>query len=388
MFLVFLLILSPFLYGKPLQVEVSSKAAVLMDMDTGEVLFAKEPHLRCSPASVTKVTTALVFLDREGISLNRLVKVTRESLRSRKDQQYQFPYGLEADSRLLGLKEGEVVSMESLLHGALLYSGNDAANVLAEGLDGSIPRFVDEMNAYVQGLGCTNTQFRNPHGLTHPEQYTTAYDLCLIARRAMQIPQFRQIVSKTSYWMPATNKQKGSEILQINPLLKKGHKHYYPKAIGIKTGYSRHAKCTFMAAAEDKGRRLVLAILGSETSDDRFIDAKALFEAAFAEKKVKREFAGSEEVFKRNLGGKREIQASLSGALTIEFYPSQEPECKMFVHWLPTELPIQKGQKIGELRLLTKEGNLLTQGDLFSLSEVRANLYDRITGFFNNNDTH
>lgn len=278
------LCLSFALYAKPIDLEVEAKGAILMNADTGAVLYEKQAHARFSPASTTKIATTLFALEQRDLALDRMATVSGECLKGRPLKDRDHPYWLDSDGTMLGIKRGEVLSFDTLLHGMMLVSGNDAANVVAETLGGNIPTFVERMNTYIQGLGCLNTQFRNPHGLTHPEHFSSAYDMALITRRALQISKFREIVSTLSFIKPKSNKQPEREIKLTNPLLKPNSRYYYPKAIGVKTGYTLDAQDTLVAAAEQDGRTLIAVLLGSKKkSGARFTDAKKLFEAAFSE---------------------------------------------------------------------------------------------------------
>ncbi len=122
----------------------------------------------------------------------------------------------------MGLKKGEVMSLRHLLYGAMLVSANDAANVIAKYVGGSVSEFMDELNGYLHSLGAEDTHFMNPHGLFHPEHQTTASDMALIASEAMRDPMFRKIVSTVHHTRPKTNKQEPTTMLQSNKLLKKG----------------------------------------------------------------------------------------------------------------------------------------------------------------------
>lgn len=287
MYCLLFLTLASVLCGKPLDVKVRAPSAILMNGDTGAILYEKHAHTQVYPASTTKIATALCILEETKGILDKKATVSAESLKMKGNG--DPAYGLESDGTMMQLVRGEVHTYEALLHGLMLASGNDAANVLAESICGSVPTFVDKMNAYAKSLGCKNTHFCNPHGLHHPEHYSTAYDMCLIARGALKHPKVRQVVSSISYTIPKTNKQPVREIKQPNGLIKAGP-HHYPKAIGLKTGFHSAAKYTLVAAAEHEGRTLVAAVMGADKSADRYIDAKALFEAAFAEKKRERGF--------------------------------------------------------------------------------------------------
>jgi len=210
----------------------------------------------------------------------------------------------------MGLLPGEEVSLDALLHGLMRISGYDAANALAEAVGTTVPNFVDGLNEYIWSLGCTNTQFRNPHGIHHEEHFTTAYDMFLITKRALKLPKFRQLVSNSAYNIPKTNKQDAKQVYQNNALIRQG-KHFYPKAIGVKTGFHSVAQFTLVAAAEHAGRTLIAVLLGCKNRDDRYEDAIRLFETAFAEKPESRFFFGPRHFFTYAIeGAKNPLQAS------------------------------------------------------------------------------
>ena len=368
-----LLLISLSLWARPLEVTVSAKSAILMNAETGAILYEKEPHLPCYPASITKVATALYALEQQGDFLDQDITVSGDALRQKSEKNKEsHSYWLEQDGTTMGLVKGEVISLDSLLHGLMLVSGNDAANVIAESVGGSITQFVEQMNLYVKSLGCKNTQFLNPHGLHHPEHVTTAYDMSLIAKRALQIHKFRQIVSKVSYVRPKTNKRSQAEIHQSNALLKPGP-FYYPKALGIKTGHTSHAMHTLVTAAEHDGRVLIAVLLGCDKKTARYEDAKRLFEKAFAEPLQKLSLVHPQNVFTKEIvGAPMSLRAALKSELSIEFYPAEEPICKAFIHWGALKLPIQKGQKVGEMQILDDRGTLLAKGDLVAQEELKG----------------
>lgn len=365
------------LAAKMLEVEVNARSAILMNAETGRVLFEKEPHTRSNPASTTKIATALFVLE-QNLDLETPMTVSGDCLRGRslKEGEDLHPYWLDPDGTMMGLKKGETVSLDALLHGLMLVSGNDAANTIAESTGGSIPAFVDALNLYLERLGCQNTQFQNPHGLTHPAHFSTAYDLALITKRALQIPKFRQLVSTLSYLKPKTNKQQAMEIKLTNPFLKPKSKYYYSKATGVKTGHTAAAGYPFVGAATHEGRSLIAVVLGCDTSADRFQDARRLFEKAFSETKMKRRLVGPETVFTKELAtSSSPLKASLSKVLAIEFFPAEEPECKAVLQWGAETLPIRKGQKVGEVHIQDEKGSFLQKGDLIALESVQESFF-------------
>ncbi len=373
----FCVIASFFLHAKPLELELHAPAAIVMNADTGAILLEKKAHTPLYPASITKIATALYFLDKNQLPLHQTVTVSGDALKmkSSKNPEPPLPHWLESDGTRMGLVKGEILSLDALLHGLMLVSGNDAANVLAEVASGSVPLFVEEMNHYVQKLGCRNTQFKNPHGLHDPEHFTTAYDICLIAQQALRIPKFREIVSKTFYAKPKTNKHPQEEISQHNSLLKSG-KYHYPKAIGMKTGYHSAAKNTLVAAATHEGRTLIVVLLSCEKRTDRYEDAIRIFETAFQEKKESRRLMGPEHIFNQAIAGaKTSLKAALAKEIVLSFYPSEEPNYKAFVHWDALRLPIRKNQRVGEVRVLDLKGEVLQREELVALDEVRGTFF-------------
>lgn len=190
------------------------------------------------------------------------------------------------------LVEGEVLTIEQLLHVLLIPSANDAATVLAEHIAGSVSSFATMMNTKALELGCTNTNFVNANGIQADNHYSTAYDLAIMGRYAMQNETFRKIVSTTKYTLPATNKYsennrffKTTNELIIPDERDSVDNYYYPYATGIKTGYTTAAKECVVASAKKDDIEYIVVILGAERTENglsgRFIDCKNLFNYAF-----------------------------------------------------------------------------------------------------------
>lgn len=256
-----------------------SEACVLMEASTGRVLYEKNSNQIMYPASTTKIMTAILTL--EHCQLTDVATVSYEAIHS-------VPYGYSHAS----LQLGEQLTIEQLLHVLLIPSANDAANVLAEHIGGSVDSFASMMNAKATEIGCKNTHFVNPNGVHNVEHVSTAYDMALIGRYAMRNSTFRSIVSTTTYTLPTTNKyDKRDRVFNTtNELLKEDYRdrvdnYYYPYAIGIKTGYTDAAKSCIVAGAQKDGLEYIVTILGAGTTENglqaRPIDCKNLFEYAF-----------------------------------------------------------------------------------------------------------
>ena len=372
-----------------LHVDVSAQAAILIDAETGAVLFEKHAHIPLYPASITKIITALYALEKKGENLDESVVASPDAIATvqphvrRSDDGKHPPYRLEFGGTHVGIKAGECLPLRSLLYGLMLESGNDAANVIAQHISGSIPQFIEELNAFVKLQGCKNTRLLTPHGLPCVQHTTTAYDMALLTRRALTHPFFCEVVKTTQYTRPQTNKQAESHWQQRNALVKPG-KFYYSKAIGVKTGYTTVAGYTLVAAAQDENRKLITVLLGYEHPYERYKDAIALFEAAFQEKPVCRTlFSKGFDHFSCSMpGALTPLDAELSSDLVLTYYPSEEPVFSTKLEWFPSSFPIQKGQHVGEICVINQDHQVLMRQPLFAMHPVDSTWSHRMTLIF------
>ncbi len=371
--------------ASPLKVGVSAKGAILINADTGAVLWEKNAHTPMHPASTTKMITALYAVEKERFALDEMVTASYDAVCSvhpsvrRSPHQAHPPYRLEFGGTHMGIKAGETLPFRSLLYGLLLSSGNDAANVIAESVSGSIPVFMEELNRFVREKGCLNTVLYAPHGLPYEGHQSTAYDLGILARALLRDDLLSQIVKTTQAIRPQTNKQAESMLLQHNALMKPGP-FFYPRAIGIKTGYTLAAGYCLVAAAEDPCRKLIAVLLGCAKKEARYKDAIALFEAAFHETKVSRIlFSKGFDLFSRSIeGGKEPLQACLSQDLGLEYYPSEEPAFKTSLLWDKLDLPIVSGQRVAQIQITSAKGKVLAAAPLHAIRGVDPTLYHRV----------
>lgn len=368
-----------------LQVDISAKAAVLMNMETGAIIYEKNAHLSLHPASITKIITALYALEKNGDQLDQVVPISRDAVaivppQVRRDKSGAHPpHRLEFGGTLMKLKIGEFVSAKALFYGLMLSSGNDAANAIAEWVSGNTSQFVQDLNDYVRSLGCTQTMLYTPHGLPHADHKTTAYDMCLITKKALEYPFFREVVGTTHYLLPASNKQPERELVQHNALIKPG-KFYYPKAIGVKTGYTDSAGYTLVSAAEDPSRKMIAVIMGCDKLEQRYRDAIALFEAGFNEPKNQRTlFSKNFDVFSTtHKKSRRLIKAVVNEDVVVSYYPSEEPIIRPELEWDLITFPIQLGQRLGTLSLYDQNNHILDSYPLYALEKVHPSLYYQI----------
>lgn len=265
------------LYGD--EPDITSEAAILYEVSTGEVTYSKNVHEHLYPASTTKVMTALLTL--ENCDMDEIVTVNASATGA-------VPSG----SSIAGLYNGEQMTVKQMLICLLLPSGNDAANVLAEHVAGSIDAFVEMMNDRAQKLGCTDTQFANPHGFHDERHYTSANDLLLITLECKKYDVFNEIVASEQMSVPPTNKcSKTRYFNNTNYMISAAETsaYIYPYCTGIKTGTTTEAGRCLIASAVKGGRELVLVILKAATNYTvsgvrqimSFWEAEDLFEWGF-----------------------------------------------------------------------------------------------------------
>lgn len=252
---------------------------ILIEANSGRILYAKNAQEVVFPASTTKIMTAILTL--ENCELTDIATVSHNAI-------FSVPVSYSHAS----LKEGEELTIEQLLNVLLIPSANDAANVLAEHISGTVDNFSVLMNEKAKEIGCLNTHFVNPNGVHNKEHTTTAYDLALMGRYAMQNSTFRSIVKKTRYSLPSTNKYNKTDRIfnTTNDLLRENNSnskdnYYYENATGIKTGYTTEAGSCIIASAKKDNMEVIAVVLGGGTTKDglseRNLDCINLFNYAF-----------------------------------------------------------------------------------------------------------
>ena len=264
--------------------KLTAKAVYLVDLESGFALYSKDADASRSPASLTKVMTVLLALEaveRGEVGMDTVITAGLDCQN-----------GMNEDSSSVYIVAGEKMSLKDLLYCAAVSSGNDACNVIASYLGGDIPGFVRRMNARAAELGCTQTRFVDPNGLSY-DNLTTAYELYLITRAAMEHPAFMEICDTTAYTVAATNLSNARELKNSNALISTqgiyGASYLYEGAHGVKTGYTRAAGYCLISTAERDGMRLMAIVMGCDgpylsDTDTRynFVDTVLLYDWAFA----------------------------------------------------------------------------------------------------------
>ena len=341
------------------ELPVEAKAALLMEKETGQVLFAKEEHQRLEPASVTKIMTLLLTM--EAISRGELryedtVTVSKNAASMGGSQVY--------------LSEGEQITVEELLKAVCVSSGNDASVALAEQVSGVTELFVQQMNNRAKELGMVDTCFLNPTGLPAEGHVTSAYDIALMSREViLHHPDLRRF---TTIWMDTI---RGGEfgLSNTNKLIR-----FYEGATGLKTGSTDAAGYCISATAERSGMELIAVVLGGETSQQRFEDAKTLLNYGFSTYALADVTPAERQIVPVKLGRAPSVEAVLeAGKLLVG--KGQAGSLSQTVT-LREDLvaPVEKGQTVGTLTVQCGDATLaelpltaadtverMTWGDLF-----------------------
>lgn len=332
------------------EINISAPVCVLMEYSTGKILFEKNLNKMMYPASTTKLMTAILVLEK--CQLTDVATVSNSAVDS-------VPAGYSTAY----LQKGEKLTIEQLLHVLLIPSANDAANVLAEHVGGSIANFANMMNSKAKEIGCENTNFKNPSGIHDENHYSTAYDLSLIAKHAMQFQTIKDIVQKTVYNLPKTDKYNSDNRIFYNTNLLLSHHspddYYYPYATGLKTGYTNPAKDCIIATAKKDDLELIAIILGAEDTNGslvpKFLDCKKLFEYGFSNysyKNIKKAnsvvtkvsvLGATEDTKNLNILVKNDINVFLENNFDIN---NLEPKLELDT---PLVAPIKRGSTIGKI---------------------------------------
>lgn len=304
---------------------IAGEAAVLMDLKSGQVVWAKNENQARAPASTTKILTALIAIEKG--NLQDEVTISEDAVRVEGTRVYLVP--------------GEKQTLENLLYAMLLNSANDAAYAIAEHIGGSIEAFAQMMNEKARELGAVNSHFVNPNGLTEENHYTTALDLAIIARAAMKNPTFRTIVATQS--RPWHGAEWESTLVNGNKLLTQ-----YEGAIGVKTGYTSEAKWCLVSAAERNNEAFLAVVLGSNNKQI-WSDSKALLDYGFNNFYTQTLARAGQVVGEVEIG---EQKLELSTVSDLTYLQSKldpvQPEEKIYLQ--PIKPPVEKGRQVGVIR--------------------------------------
>jgi len=250
--------------------DITATSAAVIDCIDGKILYSKNMDEKLYPASITKVLTAILVV--ENCEMQDEVTISKSAINS-----------VQSGYLTANIKEGEILTVEQLLNLLLISSYNDVANALAEHVGGSTEEFAVMMNKKAAEIGCTNSNFVNSNGTHDVNHYSTAHDMVLIGKHAMQYDEIKNIVSKIYYELGATNKHSESDRLYqtTNEMLLSGSGNYYKYAKGIKTGFTTPAGYCVMIYSMKNDIPLVSVVLKSTTSDSRYDDTRKIIEYAY-----------------------------------------------------------------------------------------------------------
>lgn len=379
-------------------IDIDARCALLMDANYDEVLYAKNADVRAAPASITKVMTALLTveaIERGELSLGTVITASEAAA--------SIPPG----SSTSNIVAGEQMTVEDLLYCLMLPSANEAAQILAEAVSGSIPEFVELMNQRARELGCQSTHFMNAHGFDEEGHYTTARDIYIFSKEAFRHEIFRTVVYTSIHKVPATNKSKEREMYNSNALVSQWRYpgYRFDKVIGGKTGSTGDAGYCLMAAAEDGDEYLISVVLGAETIlDDRgyVVDRKQFSES-------RRLLVWGFKSFRRvtlSQDGKPvtsmpvtlsqqtdtvmlQPQGSITRTLPVDL-DEEHLERDIALFYESVQAPVEEGQVLGTMTI-SYEGDVLGTMDLVACTSVERSefLYqkERIEQFFKKSGT-
>ena len=347
-----------------LGVEIVTEAtsAILMDATSGQILYEKESHKELPPASVTKLMTLLVAADAVTSGKVKLTDTVTAS---------------ENASKLGGsqiyLKPGETFTLEQMLYAIAVGSANDGCVAVAEHISGTHEAFVEEMNKKALALGLKNTHFANAYGLPAEGHYTSAYDLAIISKEALNYPLVRKLTNTKEYDL----RDGKFKLWNTNKLL-----WWYPGADGFKTGWTNEAKYCLASTVERNGLRLICVVLGVPQVRGHFAESTKIFNYGFAKYEFKQYAPAAQKlgVVKVNKGMEEEVAALTEKSLGATVEKGKDKNL-----WVETKLnpnisaPIQKGQKLGEV-LLYRDDQLQASVNLIADHAIaKAGLAEQMT---------
>ena len=352
------------------ELSLSAKSAILINALTNEVIYEKNAYEKRGMASTTKIMTALLTIERGNLHKTYVTK----------DEDVRI------EGTSIGLKEGDRITLETLVQGMLLESGNDAANVSARVIGKSRKKFVSLMNQKAKEIGMEDTQFKNPSGLTEEGHFSTAYDMALLGSFAIKNKQFRDICSLSSIRVSYGNPEYQRTFKNHNKLL-----NSVEGAFGIKTGFTKASGRCLVSAAEKNGVTLVAVTL---SAPDDWNDHKKLFEYGFEKVKIYEMDFDTEKIELDVVGSdNKKIGVKLKNKLTYtaideEMNPETVVLCDKFLY-----SGVKKGDRVGCVKVFSENGKYLCESDLVSTENAPTNFmekenemsfFDKIKDFYKN----
>jgi serine-type D-Ala-D-Ala carboxypeptidase (penicillin-binding protein 5/6) len=334
-----------------------AKSAVLIERDTGAVLYEKNSDQKLSPASMTKIMTMILImeaLDEGKIKLNEKVRTSE--------------YAASMGGSQIFLEPGEEMTVDEMLKGIAIGSGNDASVAMAEHLAGSEEEFVEMMNKKAKELGLKNTKFKNPTGLPVKDHYSTAYDMAMMAKELLKYDKITNYTGKYEDYL-RQNTEKKFWLVNTNRLVK-----FYPGVDGVKTGFTNEAKYCLTATAKKGNMRVIAVVFGADTPKDRNAQVTKMLNYAFSQYQTTPLYKKDMKIatLKVNKGNKKDVNVVTSEPISLltKKGTSTKDIKKDITLKQSLEAPIQKGDEVGTLTI-KKDGKILSKSPLVAGESVQ-----------------
>ncbi|MFD1707085.1 D-alanyl-D-alanine carboxypeptidase family protein [Siminovitchia sediminis] len=371
--LIFSLITQPALAEeKEKELADDSKSAILIERDTGTILYDKNSHEKLPPASMTKVMTMLLImeaLDSGQISMDEKVRTSE--------------YAASMGGSQIFLEPGEEMTVEEMLLGIAIASANDASVAMAEKIAGTEEAFVARMNERAKELGLKNTKFQNPTGLSAKDHYSTAHDMAIMAKELLKYEGITDFTKQYESYLREDSDKK-FWLVNTNKLVR-----FYPGVDGLKTGFTSEAKYCLTATAKKDGMRVIAVVFGAPTSKSRNAQITKMLDYAFSQYSSHSLYKKGENLGKVKVskGHVKEIHAQTSEPISIltkkgEKITDYSTEVKLNKN---IKAPVKKGDTVGKI-IIQKDGKQLAESELIAGKNVKKaswwQLYKRSFGLF------
>ncbi|MGM9987033.1 MAG: D-alanyl-D-alanine carboxypeptidase family protein [Bacillaceae bacterium] len=350
----------------------SANSAIVIEQDTGKVLYEKNANQKLPPASMTKIVTMLLIM--EQIKTGKL-KYT--------DKIRASEYAASMGGSQIFLEPGEEMTVNEMLKGIAIASGNDASVAMAERIAGSEDAFVQMMNNKVKELGLKDSQFQNPTGLPEKEHYSTSHDMAMLGRELLKYPEITKYTGTYEDYL-RENTEKRFWLVNTNKLVR-----FYPGVDGLKTGFTAEAKYCLTATAKKEGMRVIAVVMGEPTSKDRNKEVGELLDYAFSQYMVKRIYDQNKAVANVDVskGKKEKVKAMTKEPVSLLMAKGEAAKkLKKEINVVKeVKAPLKKGAKLGEI--VVKDGNkVVAKVDLISNETIKEasfwELFKRTFNFF------
>ncbi|WP_426980228.1 D-alanyl-D-alanine carboxypeptidase family protein [Bacillus pseudomycoides] len=349
-----------------------ASSAIVIEQDTGKVLFEKSPNEKLPPASMTKIMTMLLIMEQVEKGKLKLEDKVRAS-----------EHAASMGGSQIFLEPGEEMTVNEMLKGIAIASGNDASVAVAEHIAGSEEGFVNMMNKKAKDLGLKNTHFQNPTGLPAKDHYSTAYDMSIMAKELMKYPLIRKYTGKYEDYL-RENTEKKFWLVNTNKLVR-----FYPGVDGVKTGFTTEAKYCLTASAEKNGMRVISVVMGAPTSKERNNQVTKLLDYAFGQYTTKKLYKRGEKIQTVKVGkGKKEkvdLISSDNVSLLMKKGENMDKVKQEVIAEKKVKAPIKKGDALGTL-VIKKDKDVLLKQTIVAKEDVAAaswwELFKRSLGMF------